>query len=171
MSSPEEYLIGLGAAEHPHSGRSLFAHLRGTKAILQRWQYPEYVCLAGLFHSVYGTIAFPTACAGIEQRAEIRQLIGAAAERLVFLFCTTSRPRSLITCIQSGELRMRSGAMVAIDMDTLRALLAIEAANLLEQKTGRWLLKDLRAALDADPGLLSLEARMELERSAEGQTG
>lgn len=41
-----------------HSGRTFFAHLKGTHDLLRDWGNPEPVCIAGLFHSIYGTWHF-----------------------------------------------------------------------------------------------------------------
>ena len=52
------YLLSLNLDKIQHSGESLLSHLKGTKEILTQWDAPEYVCNAGLFHSVYGTQYF-----------------------------------------------------------------------------------------------------------------
>ena len=41
-----------------HFGRPFREHLIGTHDLLDQWQNSENVCLAGLFHSVYGTKTF-----------------------------------------------------------------------------------------------------------------
>ena len=39
-----------------HTGSASFdEHLKGVQAVLRYWNAPEYLCSAGLFHSIYGT--------------------------------------------------------------------------------------------------------------------
>jgi SM-20-related protein len=87
----ESFLTEIGAKEVTHSGRTLWDHLKGTYDILCKWGEPEHVCIAGLFHSIYGTEYFKHACVPIEERPKIIALIGASAERLVYRFCTIPR--------------------------------------------------------------------------------
>ena len=53
--------------------------------------YPEEVCLAGLFHSIYGTEGFQGLILGLEQRADVAEIIGERAERCVFFNCVMDR--------------------------------------------------------------------------------
>jgi hypothetical protein len=89
----EEYLKK--ALSLPHSGRSLWEHLKGTWKILSDAGRPQYICDAGLFHSVYGTRQYRYQCVPIEKRSEIIDLIGPRAESLVYYFCVIDRPRVL----------------------------------------------------------------------------
>ena len=90
-----------GADAVPHGRSSLLHHLSGTHAILERWAQPAHVRLAGLLHSVYATDAFAHALVDQAERALIRELIGADAERLVFLFCSIDR-RDLFSAIAAA---------------------------------------------------------------------
>lgn len=75
----------------PHSSRTLFDHLYGTYNILLKENRPEHICLAGLFHSIYGTNKFKHICE--TDRNKIIELIGKEAENLVWLFCNApNRP-------------------------------------------------------------------------------
>ena len=69
----------------PHSGSNLTNHLLGVHSLMLQTNAPEYLCLAGLFHSIYGTEYFhydkPI------NRKFVRDYIGKEAEELVFLFC------------------------------------------------------------------------------------
>jgi (p)ppGpp synthase/HD superfamily hydrolase len=94
-----------------HSGRDFFEHLKGTHDLLCDWGNPEYLCLAGLFHSIYGTQFFKHKTLSLDQRSELAALIGDKAEHLAYLFCTKDR-------------------RTFTDPD----LLEIEAANLIEQR-------------------------------------
>jgi hypothetical protein len=56
-----ELLGRLGAADIPHPGGRLLAHLVRTHDQLAAWDQAPEVCLAGLCHAAYGTDGFPTA--------------------------------------------------------------------------------------------------------------
>jgi hypothetical protein len=43
---------------HLATGEDFLSHLTGVEAVLRDWGEPEPVCLAGLFHSIYGTEGF-----------------------------------------------------------------------------------------------------------------
>ena len=104
MNRKIEYLIELGADKVPHSDGTLLEHLIGVHDILSSNGAPQYVCDAGLYHSIYGTVSFehkPT-----EDRNQIRELIGSAAENLVYEFSILERPRTyFIGELSDGQLR------------------------------------------------------------------
>ncbi len=81
----------LGAHVTSHSRRTLLDHLQGTHDLLAQWGNEPEICIAGLFHSVYGTYAFNKRSADMSMRDEIRDVIGTQAERMVYLFCVTDR--------------------------------------------------------------------------------
>jgi hypothetical protein len=109
------FLISLDANQTRHSGRTLFDHLKGVHDLLRDWDNEHYVCLAGLFHSIYGTNTFKHK--SLSDRARLIEMIGLKAELLVHYFSTKDRP-----FFESIE-----------DKGVRRNLLEIEAANLLEQ--------------------------------------
>lgn len=116
-----ELLIALRTPDHYHSERSLYDHLLGTWTLLDRWDHPDTLCSAGLFHSIYGVQNRYVRADRFGRRDAIRAVIGEPAERLVYLFCSLPRGSYL------GE---RPGS---INADEQRALIEIEVANLLEQ--------------------------------------
>lgn len=128
----------------PHSGRTLEQHLQGTWRLLEHWGCEEHVCLAGMFHSIYGTNAFHTACLPQERRETLRSLIGASAERLVFLFASTERPAAFLHALAGEALQARDGSELPASRSEVQALLAIECANLLEQGADAGLIEVLR---------------------------
>lgn len=88
------YLRAAGADQYGHGqSRSLFDHLAGTRDILARWHQPEYLQLAGLLHSVYGTDRYLPRLLTTSQREEVRRLAGERAERLAYLFGVVPRPQ------------------------------------------------------------------------------
>jgi SM-20-related protein len=112
-----EFLRSLGADKINHSGRTLLAHLIGTRNLLRKWGASVNVQNAGLFHSIYGTVSFKHALKSVADRDEIKNLIGEEAESLVYIFCTTSRKFETI----------------ALPYQQMYNLMQIEAANLADQ--------------------------------------
>ena len=132
MDTATAFLEAHGTKQTPHGTRmgdlahgSFDDHLRGTCDVLERWcvvlcrsplyvpdsdtwyssrHYPEEVCLAGLFHSIYGTEGFQGLILGLEQRAEVAEIIGERAERCVFFNCIMDRD-SLDDMVADHEAR------------------------------------------------------------------
>ncbi|AVO32152.1 DUF6817 domain-containing protein [Stenotrophomonas maltophilia] len=145
----------LGADRHPHSGRSLLDHLVGTAELLSRWGCAAHVCAAGMYHSIYGTNAFSIACQGREQREVVVSLIGERAERLVHLFAISERPIAFFKAVGSGYLSSRfDGSQHPVTLDELRELIAIECANLIEQRGQPGLVEVLLALPEAQRSAL-----------------
>jgi aspartate beta-hydroxylase len=90
--SLESALKGLGAGQYPHAhGRTLLAHLQGTRNVLRAWSQPFPIRAAGLFHSVYSTDIYRPKVLDLQQRSWLKSVIGPTAEQLVYLFCTVPR--------------------------------------------------------------------------------
>jgi len=120
-----------------HSGRDFYSHLSGTYALLKSWNDPEPLCLAGLFHSIYGTWHLRHKAFPIERREVIRDLIGEEAEALAYAFCVIERPRMLIANIDAPEIEFvdhSTSQPLRLSRTQFGQLLEIEAANLLEQR-------------------------------------
>lgn len=133
-SDLERMLAQISGIDKSHSGRTLRDHLCGTYRILKEWSEPQHVCLAGLFHSIYGTEYFMSTLT-LNERAQVEKMIGPEAEKLVYFFCMMSRrslyenfsnPYPQIFCRQDLK-------MIEIELDTLMDLMAVAAANLIEQ--------------------------------------
>lgn len=120
-----------------HSGRTLYDHLKGTYEILESGKALNHVCLAGLFHSIYGTNIFRTQAIALKSRAEVSKLIGDRAERIAYIFCACDRPKILIEEAMIGQpytvKDRHSGEMIPLTANDLHDLMAIELANLVEQ--------------------------------------
>lgn len=104
-----------------HLDKTLFDHLWGTYLILKdQMERPEYVCIAGLMHSVYETeyFNFDTPYT----REYVKSLVGEDAENLIYEFCSL-KPR--INCLISKTKDWNP--TVYAD------LLDIELANMREQ--------------------------------------
>ena len=81
----------MGAEYIEHINGTLGAHLRGTCERLRRWGNAEPICLAGLFHAVYGTYGFAEQLLGIDRRGDIARLIGSGAEQQVYFYAACDR--------------------------------------------------------------------------------
>ena len=141
-------LESLDSHRTSHSRRTLLAHLRGTHDLLVEWGNPTAVCVAGLFHSIYGTYVFDKRCADSSMRGYIGEVIGTHAERLVHLFCVTDR-RCFYAHLGEPRFRLRdivNGGELALDRSSLAALIEIEVANIVDQVPHRSKKKALRAA-------------------------
>lgn len=114
----DKYLKSVNTHKIAHSGRTLFEHLYGTYNILVNEGQPEHICLAGLFHSIYGTNTFLHISE--TNRDIIRNIIGNDAEKLVWLFSNPDRKNNW------QNLNLMS--------DDINALKIIELANITEQK-------------------------------------
>ena len=127
----------LGANDARPGRRPLMAHLEGTRAVLARWGSSTDICLAGLFHSVYGAEGGRAADrdANLGRRDDVRALIGAPAEELAYLYAACER-RSLFTNAPGASVLtihdMFEKRDVPVSETTLRALLEMEAANFVE---------------------------------------
>ena len=156
------------AMQTPHTGRTLFDHLLGTHLLLESWGNTQAVCLAGLFHSIYGTNAFAHQSLMQSQRSELRAAIGEEAEALAWLFCSIDRPRAILLGLQQSylgdfvELMVRRDAMgstqarqaMGASPEQLQALAEIECANLIEQGSWGTALQELYcAAMDGTAAL------------------
>ena len=122
-----------------HFGRPFKEHLIGTHDLLDRWRNSAIVCLAGLFHSVYGTRTFPTAALSTESRDDVRSLIGEEAEALVFVFGMSDRRHLLLENHAPPYCWVdhRTGEQAEIDEKFLNSLVEMEVANFIEQRPFR----------------------------------
>ena len=123
-----------GAFQFPHSTRHLSDHLIGTYRLLQAWETPEDVCLAGLFHSIYGTKYYQNQELHIGNREKVRQLIGVEAEFLVYLFCVTDRREFFVNlgCDSPILRNIRDHSTCSVGQKVLTRLITMEVANWVE---------------------------------------
>jgi hypothetical protein len=129
------FLDTLKSATFDHLNRKARDHLLGVHQLLAEWGNAASVCLAGLFHNIYGTEFFKPEAVSLDQRAEVAAVIGAEAEALAYLFCVSKRvsffsrqdPRS--PCVWDELHKTR----IVVTPAQLVALVDIEAANLVEQ--------------------------------------
>lgn len=109
-----------------HTNRSFFEHLFFTSLLLEKFKQSKDVCLAGLYHSIYGTEFYN---ANIEiSREKVKSIIGNYAEELVNEFCNLeAKSYTLIHNTKNYNQSFR------------KDLLYIQYANLVEQNfSGRY---------------------------------
>jgi hypothetical protein len=146
------WLEALGAGAHSHSGRTLLDHLRGTADLLSAWGNPAATCVAGLFHSIYGTRDYPFRMVELTQRGRVRAAIGEPAEAIVYLYCVTDRAE-LWRQIGQDRPVVRDAvraAPVVVPPPTARALLEVHVANYLEMLPRKSFAPDEVAAFRRD---------------------
>ncbi|UWU92927.1 DUF6817 domain-containing protein [Bradyrhizobium sp. CB1015] len=134
-------LIRLGAHKIAHQDETLIDHLERTCRILQRMRCAEHVCVAGLFHGVYGTQALhaeQVEALPEGRRDEVRALIGEDAERLVFSFSVMSYDslgRSLRSVLRPGGqpnlCDRRTGGAVPMTRAQFDELLQLKLGDVL----------------------------------------
>jgi hypothetical protein len=103
----------------PHSNTDFYEHLYNTYCILKSFGCDKEVCLAGLFHSIYGTEYFNARLTNNEN--QVIELIGDRANALVKMFSQGNR-----------EINIMTNAFNLSTEDDL-ALTQIHYANLIEQ--------------------------------------
>jgi len=84
-------LLALGADEFPHVAGSLAPHLLRTASLLQQWGNRPALCLAGLYHAVYGTDGIRGSLVALEHRGAIAGIIGSEAESVAYLYGACDR--------------------------------------------------------------------------------
>jgi hypothetical protein len=169
-------LSDLQTAEWGHTGSSLQSHLRGTHDLLESWGNPSHVCLAGLFHSVYGTQSYKLQSVALARRELIRGAIGEDAELLVYLFCVAERDTFFSEANKpKPQLFDRVHQQtVKVSAANLRALIEIEVANYVEflPRTAmtRIELKRFSAKIESAKEILSPRAYEAVTRSLSEKT-
>ena len=136
-ASARARLHALGADAFAHLNGTLEAHLLGTERLLRRFGNEEAVCLAGLYHAVYGTDGITGALMppGDEARSSVAALIGDEAESLAYLYGACDRER-FHPRIGTPSQRLFADRFVNtsywIDDMQLRAFCEISVANEVE---------------------------------------
>jgi len=106
-----DYLKEIGCDKQQHSGkhsgnRNLLHHLVGVSLILSERDCSDALCVAGLFHSIYGTAHFGPKMISMDERDKVKELIGVEAENLVYQFCILPKDRRAgITALEDGYVK------------------------------------------------------------------
>ena len=114
-----EYFVSSFLDEH-HGNDYFISHCMGVYTILKQMGSPIEICLAGLYHSVYGTEYF-TPVTHITKQTLI-EYIGERSENLVSIFCSLKdRDISILKNLNNYDERKR------------KDLLYVNYANLIDQ--------------------------------------
>ncbi|MEH6571171.1 MAG: DUF6817 domain-containing protein [Halioglobus sp.] len=135
MNEKFQKLSELGAGEFSHLDGTLIEHLIGTHDILIKWNASTALADAGLYHAAYGTAGFDERLVSIDQRGEIADIIGAAAEEIVFQYCACSRQDfyAQIGTEQNPRFKNRfSGESYYLSQEMLISFCELTAANEIE---------------------------------------
>lgn len=140
-----DFLRGLGTDDIGHTGsKGFLAHLVSVYRDLQRWGCDEDLCLAGMFHSIYGTEKFRRFCLPTDRRDEVAALIGQRAEWLSFLNCFMDRPRWDAIFIEGGDERelhnRETGECYPLSEQDFEAMATLQVCDWLEQvpRSSEW---------------------------------
>jgi len=126
-----------GISTTNHSQATLLSHLKGTHDLLKKWHSADYVCLAGLCHSIYGTESFARAPATLDNREYVRGLIGEQAERLAYLFGAHKKESLWKNLESDGSIAIEdrfSDSDLPISKQDFSDLITVTLANWLEQR-------------------------------------
>ncbi len=85
------HLQTIGYSSTSHMNPNLFEHFNRTYRILKKWDNNESVCLAGLYHAIYGAGTFHEALVSLKKREDIALLIGDEGKNLVYYYSILSR--------------------------------------------------------------------------------
>jgi hypothetical protein len=131
------YLRQSNAASLPHWGEDLLSHLLGSYMLLETWGCRQELCIAGLFHSIYGTERFHHKPVDFQERQSVRGLIGEEAEQLAFYFSVLKRSSLFQNLDRETDFQIENrltGEFYNLSETVLADLYHIALANWLEQR-------------------------------------
>ncbi len=135
-----DFLYSLGTADVDHTGHDFLSHLRAVRDLLVEHDAGDELAAAGLFHSIYGTEKFRDFSLPLDQRQQVRDLIGDRAERIAWLNCIMDRTTfdaAVVAALDGvSELTIadREGnPPVAVTLEQLRDLATVHLFDWLEQ--------------------------------------
>lgn len=134
-SDPHAQLVAFGADAFSHVSGSLARHLVETERLLRSWKSRDALCLAGLYHAVYGTDGIRGWLAGLDRRGAIAAIIGAEAEALAYLYGACARSTFHPRIGTRDQLRFAdrfTRSEYAIGEPALRDFCELTVANELE---------------------------------------
>jgi hypothetical protein len=127
------WLRQCGTESVQHPGGTLYAHLCRVQERLADLGHGVDVRSAGLTHAAYGTDGFGLALVDWQNRATLRNLIGEAAENLVYLYGACDRDRSWNGLAATAEVTDRfTGRVVRLDADLLMPFIDLSIVNELD---------------------------------------
>lgn len=122
-----------GAEQIAHPGGNLYAHLCRVSERLAGLGCGGDVRAAGLTHAVYGTDGFDLALLDRSDRNVLRDLVGADAEELTYLYGACDRSRSWRRLAETGQVFDRFANRVRTpNAARLRSLVDLSIVNELD---------------------------------------
>jgi hypothetical protein len=85
------FLVELGIERIAHTQKTYMAHVMAVYRLMDQHGCTPELCRAGMFHSIYGTERFQGFKLPLEQRPDVRALIGDRSEKLAYLNCAMDR--------------------------------------------------------------------------------
>ena len=131
-----ESLKNLNANSISHSSTTLLRHLVRTYQLLKKWKVPEYVCVSGLYHSIYGTQTFQKFLIDPQQREPLLELVSYRSEKLVYYFYIHDKKDFLKNLTKTKSLALKNrfdNSIIYISADEFLDLLRIRLADYIEQ--------------------------------------
>lgn len=144
MLDVEQYrseLVQLGMHKVAHQDETLLDHMFRACTILQDMKAEDHVCLAALFHGVYGTEGLHND--NVEsipdgKRAEVRAVVGPSVEQMIFNFSVMSYVslgksfRNVMRPKGNPEMKdRRTGEDIPLDRDGFEDLLRMKLGDVL----------------------------------------
>ena len=130
------FLRDLGTESVPHTGTAFLAHLVGVYNDLRAWDATTEVCRAGMFHSIYGTEMFQKFALPLEQRDQVRELIGDHAEFVAWVNCVMDRStfdEQLETAAPFSIRNRLNGESIEMNQEQFTDLCIVHLCDWLEQ--------------------------------------
>lgn len=136
-----DFLVSLGTAEVAHTGHDFLTHLKAVQGVLEDAGADPEISRAGLFHSIYGTEGFQDFSLPLEERAQVRALLGDRAEFTAYCNCVMDRSTldaAVASAVAGGgdnfEIRDREGnPPIALTRAQLTDLSELHLFDWLEQ--------------------------------------
>lgn len=97
-----DILVQAKAGLRPTPETAMLPDLVHTYELLRSYECSDEVCLAGLFHGVYGTAQAPDPLLRLSARERVRAAIGEQAEALVYACCAVDAP-SFERALKQGD--------------------------------------------------------------------
>jgi hypothetical protein len=127
------WLQDRGTATTEHPGGTLYLHLVRVSDRMRALGLREDVCLAGLAHAAYGTDGFPVTLLDWTDRTPLADLVGDAAEQLVYLYCACDRALTWRSLAETAEVTDRfTGRVTRLDPVPLRDFVDLSIVNELD---------------------------------------
>jgi len=120
-----------------HTDEGLISHLKGTYDILETWDCDEYLCVAGLCHSIYGTESYRNRPIDLSERRDIQEIIGVEAEEMAYFFGAHEKDSLWANLQREKEFKINdrlNSKEIYLSEEQLKALITLTLANWLEQR-------------------------------------